>query len=805
MLPSPTVKHFIRLSSLLLVFALIAAPALHSQGVEELEHSTAEVDRLLQQAQQAVSDTERIKLAEQSLQLARDLRHDGAIVRASMLLGATQARAGKNEEALQHYLEAEFKKNAANLNKSTLTEIYTALGDLFFREKIYQNARRYYGEVLRLQPSDFLTMEKLAEANLAELHFDTAEIYYNPLITKCRQEGNYPRLVQIYQKMAHAYEQAGNTQKSLANYLLIADIIDREGNYQEEALLFNNLGRQYTVLRAYDSALRYFRLAEDRCAYINCDYPELLWTNMGIALHNTGDSKQGIVYLQKARSILISKKDLESKKALASVEHLLAGVYHKSNDSYNAVNHINAAIDLAEETKQITLLANTYRTAADVHQDLYNSEKAFEYYLRYLQLQDSVRVEEQSRQQRLNQQRSVLAAAEGQIKYLLAQQNLTELAYQQSKYEQERLALLNQNLTLEANESKSKALLLEKQKQVDDAALKAQQLEAFRAQQELRLYAQNLSAEKQQRINVELRRQVELDRAQSMADSTRSAQENEILRRDRDIGELRYRQQARLQKFGYWLGGLLLIILVLLGIGFLLARRASRRLRQQNRQIQAQNVEIQEERNKSDRLLTNILPDEIAAELKARGVALPRNYESATVVFTDFVNFTKLSARLSPEQIIDELNECFLAFDEICDRHGLEKIKTIGDAFMCAGGLPVPNDTHPQDAVRAALDMTDWLERRARENPNALLHEMRIGIHTGPVVAGVIGKNKFAFDIWGDAVNLAARLEEHGVAGRVNVSKATADAVKDDFKLIYRGPEEVHNKGMVEMYFVEAK
>ncbi len=779
---------------------LLAAPVLHSQGIEELERSTAEVDRLLQQAQQSDSDTERMALAEQSLKLARDLRHDGAIVRASMLLGGIQARLGKNEEALQHFLEAESKKIPANVSKSALMDIYTALGDLFFREKIFQNARRYYGEALKLQPRDYQTMEKMADASLADLRFDTAETYYNPLLTKYRQEGNYPRLVQIYQKMAQAYDQVGNTQKSLANYLLIADIIDREGNYQEEALLFNNLGRQYTVLRAYDSALRYFRLAEDRCSYINCDYPELLWTNIGIALHNTGDSKQGIVYLQKARAILAARKD---KVALASLEHLLAGVYLSSNDIYNALSHNDIAIDLAKETKQISLLANTYSTAADVHQDLYDFEKAFDYYRLYLKLQDSVRVEEQLRQQRLNQQRSVLASAEGQIKYLLAQQNLTELAYQQSKYDQERLALLNQNLTLEANESKSKALLLEKQKQVDDAAIRSQQLEAFRAQQELRLYAQNLAAEKQGRINTDLHRQVELDRAHGMVDSTRRAQENENLRRDRDIGELRYRQQARLQKFGFWLGSLLLLILVLLGSGFMLARRAGRRLRQQNHQIQAQNAEIQEERSKSDRLLTNILPDEVAAELKARGFALPRTYESATVVFTDFVNFTKLSARLSPEQIIDELNECFLAFDEICDQRGLEKIKTIGDAFMCAGGLPVPNDTHPQDAVNAALDMAAWLEYRNRENPRALLHEMRIGIHTGPVVAGVIGKNKFAFDIWGDAVNLAARLEEHGVAGRVNISKATAEAVKGHFKLIYRGQEEVHNKGMVEMYFAE--
>ena len=158
---------------------------------------------------------------------------------------------------------------------------------------------------------------------------------------------------------------------------------------------------------------------------------------------------------------------------------------------------------------------------------------------------------------------------------------------------------------------------------------------------------------------------------------------------------------------------------------------------------------------------------------------------------------------MSPEELINELDECFLAFDEICDKHGLEKIKTIGDAYMCAGGLPVPNTTHPIDAVTAALAMNAWLQERNRNNPKAVFREMRIGIHTGPVIAGVIGKNKFAYDIWGDAVNLASRMEELGEPGRVNISGSTCEAVKHRFKCSYRGKKEVHNKGLVDMYFIE--
>ena len=157
---------------------------------------------------------------------------------------------------------------------------------------------------------------------------------------------------------------------------------------------------------------------------------------------------------------------------------------------------------------------------------------------------------------------------------------------------------------------------------------------------------------------------------------------------------------------------------------------------------------------------------------------------------------------MTPGQLIDELNECFFAFDEICENYGLEKIKTIGDAFMCAGGLPVPNFTHPIDAVLAALKMFEWLEKRNADNPKAIFRDMRIGIHIGPVIGGVVGKNKFAFDIWGDAVNLASRLEELGEPGRVNISNVTYEAVKHRFRCEYRGKKEVHNKGLVDMYFI---
>lgn len=786
---------------LLCLLLLALAGHLHAQGVEELEHSTVEVDNLLENARSSTSDAETYALANQSLAIARDLRYEGGIVRASVVLAGVCDRSGRTEEALQHYLEAEEKlrpgMSAAPLllNKQALLNVYEGLGDLFFREKLYDNAYRYFRKVLDLAPESYATMEKAADACLLELKYDSAEVIYKDLILHYRNEGNNGRLVQLYQKLANFYNEHGNTGKGLFYYLAIENIIDRNGYPEEKALMYNNLGRQYAMLNDYKNALEYFQRAEIQCEYIQCDYLEVVYANLGVALHNTGNSKAGIEYLLKARRLLEKQNETAS---LANLEHLIAGIYFSDRDVHNALSHNNEAIRFARSSKQTELLANTYRTAADIYYQLYDFENAFDYYKQYLNLNDSMRMQEQTRQQRIDQQRTMLTAAEGQIKYLIARQNFKDLELQQSLYEQERLKLKNENLSLEAQRNEEEVLRLSAEKNANEAKLREQTLQALQARQQFRLTAQQLDAEKKERVIASLRQQEQIDRTQRLADSTRMVQ----LRLDQ---EFQQREQENFKRFAYGLGGLGMIILALLGIGWLIARRTSRRMAIKNQEIEAQKTQIELERHKSDQLLRNILPDEVAQELRTHGYATPRFYEAATVLFTDFINFTSLSESLTPEQLIDELDECFLAFDEICDKYGLEKIKTIGDAFMCAGGLPIPNDTHPVDAVRAALEMTAWLERRNRENPNAIFRQMRIGIHTGPVIAGVIGKNKFAYDIWGDAVNLAARLEELGEPGRINISGATCEAVKHRYFCSYRGKKEVHNKGLVDMYFIEGE
>ena len=223
-------------------------------------------------------------------------------------------------------------------------------------------------------------------------------------------------------------------------------------------------------------------------------------------------------------------------------------------------------------------------------------------------------------------------------------------------------------------------------------------------------------------------------------------------------------------------------------------------------EIRQAQKELTEAKDRADRLILNILPAEIARELAEKGQVQPRHHPSATIMFTDFVNFTASAEKLAPRALVDDLHMFFSDFDDIVTGHGLEKLKTIGDAHMCAGGLLGRGKEHPADACLAALEIRSYMARANEKRAKLRLApwELRIGIHTGSVMSGVVGKNKFTYDIWGDAVNIAARMESAGEPGRVNVSESTYHHVKNFFTCAPRGASAVKNKGEMAMYFVEA-
>ena len=211
------------------------------------------------------------------------------------------------------------------------------------------------------------------------------------------------------------------------------------------------------------------------------------------------------------------------------------------------------------------------------------------------------------------------------------------------------------------------------------------------------------------------------------------------------------------------------------------------------------------ERGKADNLLLNILPEKTAEELKATGRSDPRMYSMTTVMFIDMVGFTRISEHMGAELLVAEIDACFSAFDKIIEECGVEKIKTIGDAYLCAAGLPVPNTTHAGDILRAAVRIREFMELRRleKEQKGEVPFLIRIGINTGPLVAGIVGIKKFAYDIWGDTVNTAARMEQNCEPGHINISSTTYEQVKGKYNCSYRGKIEAKNKGMIDMYYVD--
>lgn len=224
-------------------------------------------------------------------------------------------------------------------------------------------------------------------------------------------------------------------------------------------------------------------------------------------------------------------------------------------------------------------------------------------------------------------------------------------------------------------------------------------------------------------------------------------------------------------------------------------------------EIERKSAQLQAEIIKSDKLLLNILPGQIAGELKTFGKSYARKYEMVSVLFSDIQGFTTIAETMPPDELINQLDESFRGFDRIVEKYGIEKIKTIGDSYMCVSGLPSPIENHAEVLINVALDMQEFMNgfNALRKIQNLPEFPTRIGVHTGPVIAGVVGITKFAYDIWGNTVNLSSQMEQRSSPGKINISDTTYGLVKNSFICTQRGKLPVKGKAEVEMYFVEGK
>jgi len=284
--------------------------------------------------------------------------------------------------------------------------------------------------------------------------------------------------------------------------------------------------------------------------------------------------------------------------------------------------------------------------------------------------------------------------------------------------------------------------------------------------------------------------QDEKNRKNYASNKRRLSEEIEKVKEAAAIADMEY---DRFKKIGFGVFGLLLLL------GYFLWKKNDRLLKNNNQSFL-------EEKKRSEDLLTNMLPAEVVRELKRKGSVKANKYKSVSVFFSDFKNFSQIAETISPEELVQELDDCFTAFDRIIDKYRLQKIKTIGDAYMCVGGLYTRGEHHIFRMVLAALEIQQFLaDRKKKRLANKdYFFEARIGIHTGPIVAGVIGKKKIAFDIWGNTVNVAQQMEHHGEVGKVNISGETYALIQNKIECIQRGSITAKNKKEYAMYFVSS-
>ncbi|MCR9102460.1 MAG: adenylate/guanylate cyclase [bacterium] len=387
-------------------------------------------------------------------------------------------------------------------------------------------------------------------------------------------------------------------------------------------------------------------------------------------------------------------------------------------------------------------------------------------------------------------------------------QNGTSISDLERKYEQQRKALDQERQRLQAEIdrlSEEKDLLSsdrdQLQQQQQRLVQEKQQVEQEVNKKEERLADVSAAKAKADSLaEINKKKFEKLSAAEAKREAVLQAQKADLaeakLEAERSRNEAKEIKEQRKRLLILAGSGILLTLLLL--ILFLISRRNRRQLKDKNRMIE-------QEKERSNELLLNILPANIAEELREYGKAQTRKYDEVTVLFSDFINFSRISEQLSPEELVEELDRCFKGFDFIIGNYPeIEKIKTIGDAYMCASGLD-DRKTMPGSMIKAALEMQEYLEEQKQERMRLgkPYFEARIGIHTGPAVAGVVGVNKFAYDIWGDTVNTASRMETNGQAGRVNISEATYNLIKYQFDCEYRGKVQAKNKGLIDMYFVK--
>lgn len=593
------------------------------------------------------------------------------------------------------------------------------------------------------------------------------------------------------------------------------------------------LGNYSSALVSFDSAFALAVQIEDKKSMAQ------LHNGVGVINLAQGDYNKALYRFMKSKEI---REELGETKHLYGILSNIGSIYFKQGNSSNALDYFNRALVSAEKTNNRAGISTCLNNIGGIYSSQGNTEKALEYHTRALAIREDlgdrlgvatslynlaeIYLDEKEYgkamdyYKRAHTEQKEVGDKFGMAKSLagIGRVYYSERKYQKSlQFYQEALAIYKSmgnkaeiskilssiGVNFSAQQNFGKAI-----KYCEEALMLAEEIESLTKQKEaceclyvnykesgnieealgsmekVRLIDNKLSA---QETNEKLQ-QMEFAK-QVLQDSIQNAEKERLVK---EMHQEQVREKNQTKNIFVVVG----CIALLVAFGFFTRWRYIKKSREV----------LQSEKDRSDSLLLNILPEEIALELKEKGSADARNFDGVSILFTDFKGFTEQSAKLSPEELVNEINQCFKAFDEIMGKRDIEKIKTIGDAYMAAGGLPVSSKNSVKNTVLAALELQKFIKKRKEERDakGELAFSMRAGIHTGSVVAGIVGAKKFQYDIWGDTVNTASRMESSGEEGKVNISETTYNLLKDynEFTFEYRGEIETKGKGKLKMYFV---
>jgi len=581
---------------------------------------------------------------------------------------------------------------------------------------------------------------------------------------------------------------------------LMYDFAKKKSLKREMAIALSIQGVSYTYrsnypqgLKYYQQSLRIYEKISNKAGIAN------IFNNIGLIYEYQGNYPKALDYYQRSLTI---KGEISDKKGMANTLNNIGGIYRYQGDYPKALDYYQQCLMIDMEMRNKRGIATTLMNIGNIYIDQDNNSKGLEYYQRSLKIHEEI----SNKREIANILNNIGSVYLDQDNYSLALEYYKRsLMIKEEISDKKGIAHTMNNIGNTNNNQGDheqaiiwckKGLQIAEEINITVAQQKACQClydayksigkgnEALAYYEKMNILNDSLQAKETSRKLQQMEFQKEL-----LADSI--IKEKEKLK-IQHTHELEIQKKNRIRNISIVSG----FFLVVIAIGLF------RRLRY----IRKSKALIEKEKDRSENLLLNILPAEIAEELKEKGRADARNFDSVSIIFTDFHEFTKKSASLSAHELVTEINTCYEAFDQIIGKYGIEKIKTIGDSYMAAGGLPVPSKDSVTKTVQVALELQAFIIERKKEKlaKKEAGFEMRVGIHTGPVVAGIVGVKKFQYDVWGDTVNIASRMEVNGEVDKVNISIDTYKLIKENpmFTFESRGKINVKGKGEMEMYYV---